>query len=69
MKDNDNPKESLLPSTTSEATGSFIPINNEPLWKRAGAALFYGVASLSIMLINKQVLTVYKFPSPLVIFK
>ena len=30
---------------------------------RIGAALFYGVASFMIMVVNKHVLTVHKFPS------
>ena len=60
--------ESKTPSSSSPSSGgpASEPVNNEPLWRRIGAALFYGMASLAIMLINKQVLTVYHFKSPLV---
>jgi len=30
---------------------------------KVAAALFYGVSSFMIMVVNKRVLTVYKFPS------
>ena len=33
------------------------------LFARIGAAVFYGVASFMIMVVNKHVLTVHKFPS------
>ena len=33
------------------------------LISRIGAAVFYGVASFMIMVVNKHVLTIHKFPS------
>lgn len=33
------------------------------LWRRVGSAVFYGAASFMITVVNKTVLTTYKFPS------
>jgi hypothetical protein len=33
------------------------------LFARMGSALFYGISSFMIMVVNKHVLTVHKFPS------
>lgn len=38
-----------------------------PLYKKVGSALFYGIASFLITVVNKTVLTTYKFPSFLVL--
>ena len=37
--------------------------SQEILFLRVGSAVFYGVASMMIMVINKRILTVYAFPS------
>jgi len=37
--------------------------NEKSLFMRILTAVFYGVASFMIMVVNKQVLTVHKFPS------
>lgn len=34
------------------------------LWARVSSALFYSISSIAIMVINKVVLTTYRFPSP-----
>lgn len=51
-------------------TGSVIITENHSaarkrseLFAKIGAAVFYGVASFMIMVVNKHVLTVHKFPS------
>lgn len=37
--------------------------NNSQMFKRIGSALFYGIASFMITVVNKNVLTTYNFPS------
>ena len=37
-------------------------VGNDSLWKVL-SAIFYGISSFSIMIINKSVLTYYHFPS------
>ena len=50
-------KEALLPTSLhhDKARSDFL--------SRVGAALFYGIASFMITVVNKHVLTVHKFPS------
>ena len=59
------------PLLDKESTSNATPTPNKSsqstkdvgLWARGLAALFYATASIMIMLVNKQVLTGFKFPS------
>ena len=57
-EESEEDKVPMLPPGTSTNSE-----NKEVLWKRLGAALFYGLSSISIMIVNKRVLTVQNFPS------
>ena len=61
-------QEKLLPTTTTTKTSTSSPLSqNEKIradfLARVGAALFYGISSFMITVVNKHVLTVHKFPS------
>lgn len=67
-KDDDGSTESLLPS--EHHSGANISINSSPIEekfspsvKKLLTALFYASCSLLITIVNKSVLTSYKFPS------
>lgn len=58
-------------SSSSPSTSSLVrdgtSMSSSPLYKTVGSAVFYGVASFLITVVNKTVLTTYKFPSFLVL--
>lgn len=57
-------------SSSSAIRSSSAALSNmsaSPLYKTVGSAVFYGVASFLITVVNKTVLTTYKFPSFLVL--
>ena len=63
-------QEKLLPTTTTTktSTGTGSPLSQSEKIRadflaRVGAALFYGISSFMITVVNKHVLTVHKFPS------
>ena len=61
MKDLES--KALIPQTVSVTrTESPVKKRNE-MFARIGAAVFYGASSFMIMVVNKQVLTMNKFPS------
>ena len=56
--------EKLIPALNATVIRTESPSKKrKDLLLRVGAALFYGVASFMIMVVNKHVLTVHKFPS------
>ena len=56
--------EKLIPALNATVIRTESPSKKrKDLLLRIGAALFYGVASFMIMVVNKHVLTVHKFPS------
>ncbi|XP_055297146.1 UDP-sugar transporter UST74c-like [Sitodiplosis mosellana] len=64
----------LLPTgeDSSSSTDELLTCDKEPqeiseLWKKIGSALFYGIASFFLTVVNKTVLTSWHFPSFLVI--
>ena len=66
VKKNESSSDLSAKASSSSSSSHSSSTNNKAsttLAKRAGAALFYGLASISIMMINKVVLTVYGFPS------
>ena len=61
-------QEKLLPTTTTTKTSTSSPLSQSEKIRadflaRVGAALFYGISSFMITVVNKHVLTVHKFPS------
>ena len=61
-------QEKLLPTTTNTKTSTSSPLSQSEKIRadflaRVGAALFYGISSFMITVVNKHVLTVHKFPS------
>ena len=61
-------QEKLLPTTTATKTSTSTPLSQSEKIRadflaRVGAALFYGISSFMITVVNKHVLTVHKFPS------
>lgn len=61
-----NPPDTSLLLSTSSSTTSTSAIHS-PLYKKVSSALFYGIASFLITVVNKTVLTTHKFPSFLVL--
>ncbi len=65
MQDNNLEGKALIPSKNVSVVRTESPSkkSKNDLMPRIGAALFYGVASFMIMVVNKHVLTIHKFPS------
>ena len=65
MEDNNLEGKALIPSKNVSVVRTESPSkkSKNDLMPRIGAALFYGVASFMIMVVNKHVLTIHKFPS------
>lgn len=62
--DTDERKVPLLIPQSGSVTRTESPSKKRSeLCAKIGAAVFYGVASFMIMVVNKHVLTVHKFPS------
>jgi len=59
-----NPEVEKLIETKASVIRTESPSKKRPdFWARVGSAIFYGLASFMIMVVNKHVLTVHKFPS------
>ena len=61
-------QEKLLPTITTTKPSTSSPLSQSEKIRadflaRVGAALFYGISSFMITVVNKHVLTVHKFPS------
>ena len=56
----DDATEELIPSQNEKPSSMK---KNPDLLAKIGAAVFYGVSSFMITVVNKYVLTVHKFPS------
>merc|ERR1712241_691258 len=65
MMDNTPETKALIPpqSISVVRTASPSKRSKNDLFPRIAAALFYGMASFMIMVVNKHVLTIHKFPS------
>ena len=65
MQENNLEGKALIPSKNVSVVRTESPSkkSKNDLMPRIGAALFYGVSSFMIMVVNKHVLTIHKFPS------
>ena len=65
MQDSTPETKALIPPQSISVVRTESPSkkSKNDLFPRIAAALFYGIASFMIMVVNKHVLTIHKFPS------